>query len=306
MKLGLVSAILDGWTFEEMLDTVSEMGFQCVEVACWPQGKAERRYAGVSHIDVARVLEDDQYAKYVLDSFAAKNVEISSLAFYPNTLDGDLEKRAHNIAHLKTVIAASAKLGVNMVTTFVGRDQTKTVEENIELFREIWPDIIAFAAERNVKIGIENCPMLFGRDQWPGGQNLMTTPAIWRKLFAIADSPYFGLNYDPSHFIWQQIDYIKPLYEFKDKIFHVHFKDIKIYEDKLNDYGIMAYPLDYMSPKLPGYGDVNWGKYVSALTDIGFDGYACIEVEDKAFESCKEKILDSIHISKRYMEQFVI
>ena len=306
MKLGLVSAILDGWTFEEMLDTVSEMGFQCVEVACWPQGKAERRYAGVSHIDVARVLEDDQYSKYVLDSFAAKKVEISSLAFYPNTMDGDLDKRAHNIAHLKTVIAASAKLGVNMVTTFVGRDQTKTVEENIELFRQIWPDIIAFAAERNVKIGIENCPMLFGRDQWPGGQNLMTTPAIWRQLFAIADSPYFGLNYDPSHFIWQQIDYLKPLYEFKDKIFHVHFKDIKIFEDKLNDYGIMAYPLDYMSPKLPGYGDVNWGKYVSALTDIGFDGHACIEVEDKAFESCKEKILDSIKISKRYMEQFVI
>ena len=306
MKLGLVSAILDGWTFEEMLDTVSEMGFQCVEVACWPQGKAERRYAGVSHIDVARVLEDDQYAKYVLDSFAAKKVEISSLAFYPNTMDGDLEKREHNIRHLKTVIAASAKLGVNMVTTFVGRDQTKSVEENVELFREIWPDIISFAAERNVKIGIENCPMLFGRDQWPGGQNLMTTPAIWRKLFAIADSPYFGLNYDPSHFIWQQIDYVKPLYEFRDKIFHVHFKDIKIYEDKLNDYGIMAYPLDYMSPKLPGYGDVNWGRYVSALTDIGFDGCACIEVEDKAFESCKEKILDSVKISKRYMEQFVI
>ena len=306
MKLGFVSAILDGWSFEEMIDTAAEKGFECVEVACWPQGKAERRYAGVSHIDVEKVLEDDDYAQYVTEYCEAKGVAISSLAFYPNTMDGDLEKRAHNIAHLKTVIAASAKLGVNMVTTFVGRDQTKTVEENIELFREIWPDIIAFAAERNVKIGIENCPMLFGRDQWPGGQNLMTTPAIWRKLFAIADSPYFGLNYDPSHFIWQQIDYIKPLYEFKDKIFHVHFKDIKIYEDKLNDYGIMAYPLDYMSPKLPGYGDVNWGKYVSALTDIGFDGHACIEVEDKAFESCKEKILDSIHISKRYMEQFVI
>ena len=306
MKFGLVSAILDGWTMEEMLDVVSGMGFQCVEVACWPQGKAERRYAGVSHIDVARVIEDDVYAQYVLDSFAAKNVQISSLAFYPNTMDGDLEKRANNIAHLKKVIAASAKLGVNMVTTFVGRDQNKSVEENIELFKEIWPDIIAYAAERNVKIGIENCPMLFGRDQWPGGQNLMTTPAIWRKLFAIADSPYFGLNYDPSHFIWQQIDYVKPLYEFKDKIFHVHFKDIKIYEDKRNECGIMAYPLDYMSPKLPGYGDVNWGKYVSALTDIGFEGCACIEVEDKAFESSRERILDSITISKRYLEQFVI
>ena len=306
MKLGLVTAILDGWNFEEMIDTVSEMGFQCVEVACWPQGKAERRYAGVSHIDVVRVVEDEAYAAYVLNYCKEKNVEISSLAFYPNTMDGDLEKRAAAIDHLKKVIAASAKLGVNMVTTFIGRDQTKSVEENIEIFKEVWPDIIGLAAGLGVKVAIENCPMLFGRDQWPGGQNLMTTPAIWRKLFAIIDSPYFGLNYDPSHFIWQQIDYVKPLYEFKDKIFHVHFKDIKMFPDKLNDYGIMAYPLDYMSPKLPGYGDVNWGKYVSALTDIGFDGHACIEVEDKAFESSHEKILDSIRISKRYMEQFVI
>ena len=304
MKIGLVSAILDGWNFEEMIDTVSEMGFRCVEVACWPQGKAERRYAGVSHIDVSEL--DDAKAAYILDYCKQKNVEISSLAFYPNTMDADLEKREHNIAHLKKVISASAKLGVNLVTTFIGRDQNKSVEENIELFREIWPDIIAYAAERKVKVAIENCPMLFGRDQWPGGQNLMTTPAIWRKLFAIIDSPYFGINYDPSHFIWQQMDYVKPIYEFRDKIFHVHFKDIKLYPDKLNDCGIMAYPLDYMSPKLPGYGDVNWGRYVSALTDIGYDGCACIEVEDKAFESSREKILDSIRISKRYMDQFVI
>lgn len=304
MKLGLVSAILDGWNFEEMIDTVSEMGFRCVEVACWPQGKAERRYAGVSHIDVTELTQEK--ADEILAYCKKINVEISSLAFYPNTMDGNLEKRQHNITHLKRVIDASAKLGVNMVTTFVGRDQNLSVEDNIELFRQIWPDIIHYAEERKVRIGIENCPMLFGRDQWPGGQNLMTTPAIWRKLFAIIDSDYFGLNYDPSHFIWQQIDYIKPLYEFRDKIFHVHFKDIKLYLDKRDDCGIMAYPLDYMSPKLPGYGDVNWGKYVSALTDIGYDGFACIEVEDKAFESSREKILDSIRISKRYLEQFVI
>lgn len=306
MKLGFVSAILDGWTFEEMIDTAAEYGFACVEVACWPQGKAERRYAGVSHIDVERVLEDDAYAEYVKQYANDKKVEISSLAFYPNTMDGDLEKRAANIAHLKNVIAASAKLGVNMVTTFIGRDQTKTVEENIELFQEIWPPIIALAEQNQVKVAIENCPMLFGAEQWPGGQNLMTTPAIWRKLFALIDSEYFGLNYDPSHFIWQQIDYIKPLYEFKDKIFHVHYKDIKIYQDKLDDYGIMAYPLSYMAPKLPGLGDVDWGKYVSALTDIGYDSYTCIEVEDRAFEGSREKVLDSLKLSKRYMEQFVI
>ena len=306
MKLGLVSAILDGWTFEEMLDTVSEMGFQCVEVACWPQGKAERRYAGVSHIDVARVLEDDQYAKYVLDSFAAKKVEISSLAFYPNTMDGDLEKRAAAVAHLKNVIAASAKLGVNMVTTFIGRDQTKTVEENLEILKEVWPPIIAWAEQMGVRIAIENCPMLFGCDQWPGGQNLFTTPALWRKIFAILNSDNLGINYDPSHFVWQMIDYVAPLYEFKDKIFHVHYKDIKVYRDRLNDVGVMAYPLDFMSPKLPGLGDVDWGRYVSALTDIGYDGPTCIEVEDRAFEGSRERVLASLELSARYMRQFVI
>jgi sugar phosphate isomerase/epimerase len=181
-------------------------------------------------------------------------VEISSLAFYPNTMDGDLEKRAANIAHLRKVIAASAKLGVNMVTTFIGRDQTKTVEENLVLTKEVWPPIIALAEELGVKIAIENCPMLFGRDQWPGGQNLMTTPVIWRKVFEILPSKNLGINYDPSHFVWQMVDYIKPIYEFKDKIFHVHYKDIKLYPEKLAECGVMAYPLDFMSPKLPGLG----------------------------------------------------
>ena len=304
MKLGFVSAILDGWTFEEMIDTASEMGYACVEVACWPCGKAERRYAGVSHINVDELT--DEKAAYIKAYCAEKNVEISSLAFYPNTMDGNLEKREAAVAHLKKVICASAKLGVNMVTTFIGRDQTKSVEENLELVKEIWPPIVALAEEKGVKIAIENCPMLFGRDQWPGGQNLMTTPAIWRKVFEILPSKNLGLNYDPSHFVWQMIDYIQPIYEFKDKIFHVHYKDIKLYPDKLREVGIMAYPLDFMSPKLPGLGDVDWGKYVSALTDIGYDGCTCIEIEDRAFEGSREKVLDSLRLSKRYMEQFVI
>ncbi|MBR3794460.1 MAG: sugar phosphate isomerase/epimerase [Clostridia bacterium] len=304
MKLGFVSAILDGWTFEEMIDTASEMGYTCVEVACWPVGKAERRYAGVSHINVDEL--DDEKIAYIKGYCAKKNVEISSLAFYPNTMDGDLEKRAAAVEHLKKVIVASARLGVNMVTTFIGRDQTKSVEENLELVKEVWPPIIALAEEKGVRIGIENCPMLFGRDQWPGGQNLMTTPVIWRKVFDILPSDHLGINYDPSHFVWQMIDYIKPLYEFKEKIFHVHYKDIKLYPDKLRECGVMAYPLDFMSPKLPGLGDVDWGKYVSALTDIGYDGCTCIEVEDRAFEGSREKVLDSLRLSKRYMEQFVI
>ena len=306
MKLGFVSAILDGWSFEEMIDVAAEKGFACVEVACWPQGKAERRYAGVSHIDVEKVLEDDDYAQYVNEYCAAKGVEISSLAFYPNTMDADPEKRAAAVAHLKNVIAASAKLGVNMVTTFIGRDQTKTVEENLEILKEVWPPILAWAEQMGVRVAIENCPMLFGPDQWPGGQNLFTTPALWRKIFAILNSDNLGINYDPSHFVWQMIDYVAPLYEFKDKIFHVHYKDIKVYRDRLNQVGVMAYPLDFMSPKLPGLGDVDWGRYVSALTDIGYDGPTCIEVEDRAFEGSRERVLDSLELSARYMRQFVI
>ncbi|MBE6048175.1 MAG: sugar phosphate isomerase/epimerase [Clostridium sp.] len=306
MKLGFVSAILDKANYEEMMETASKLGFECVEVACWPQGKAERRYAGVSHIDVERVIEDDEYAKHILDYAEERNIKISSLAYYPNTMDADLEKRSAAIEHLKKLIKASNKLGIGMVTTFIGRDQRKNVEENLELVKEIWPPIVKLAEELNVKIAIENCPMLFGMDQWPGGQNLMTTPSIWKKVFKILDSDNIGINYDPSHFVWQMIDYIKPIYEFKDKIFHVHYKDIKVYKDKLNQVGIMAYPLEFMSPKLPGLGDVDWGKYVSALTDIGYDGPTCIEVEDKAFEGSEEKVLDSLKLSKRYMEQFVI
>ncbi len=304
MKLGVVSAIYDGFTFEEMMDHAADSGYECVEVACWPQGKAERRYAGVSHIDVDNT--DPAYISYVKEYAKAKGISISSLAFYPNTMDGDLTKRQANIDHLLKVIHMSALLGVNMVTTFIGRDQTKSVEENLELFSQIWPPIIRQAEKEGVKVAIENCPMLFGRDQWPGGQNLFTTPKLWRKMFELLPSDNFGINYDPSHFIWQQMDYVKPLYEFKNKIFHVHFKDIKLYPDRLNDVGIMAYPLEYMSPKLPGLGDVDWGRYVSALTDIGYEGYACVEVEDKAFEGSRERILDSILLSYRYMRQFVI
>lgn len=304
MKLGFITSICDGMTFEEVVEFAAENGLECLEVACWPNFGAKRRYAGVSHIDVAALSQEK--ADEIKTLCASKGVEISSLCYYPNVMDPDLEKRQSYINHLYKVIDASVMLDVNMVTTFVGRVQNKTFEENLEIFKEVWPPIVKYAEEKGVKIGIENCPMLFTDDEWPGGQNIMTTPANWRKIFEIIDSPNFGINYDPSHFVWQQIDYIKPIYEFRNKIFHVHYKDIKVYQEKLADVGTMATPLQYMSPKLPGLGDVDWGKYVSALTDIGYDGYTCIEVEDKAFEGSKEKIEDSLLLSQRYLKQFVI
>lgn len=306
MKLGFVSAILDGYSYEEMMATAKKIGYQCVEVACWPEAKAERRYAGVSHINCEKVLQDESYAKHVLAVAKDNGVEISSLAFYPNTLDPDLKKRHDNVEHLKNVIRASHALGINMVTTFIGRDQTRNFEDNLLIVKEVWPEIMDLAKEQGVKVAIENCPMLFGPDQWPGGQNLMTSPHNWKKIFEILNYDNLGINYDPSHFVWQMIDYVEPVYEFKDRIFHVHFKDLKVIKSKLNQVGILAYPLDFMAPKLPGLGDVNFSRFVSALTDIGYNGYACVEVEDRAFEDTKERILDSLKLSYHYMRNFVI
>ncbi|MPM97480.1 hypothetical protein SDC9_144653 [bioreactor metagenome] len=236
---------------------------------------------------------------------SSKGVKISALAYYPNPLDENPEKRRLAIDHLYSVIDAAALLEVNMVTTFIGRMPSKTVSENLAEVAKVWTPIVKHAEEKNVKIAIENCPMLFTEDEWPGGQNLMTTPALFRKVFEVLDSDHIGLNFDPSHFVWQQMDYIKPLYEFKDKLFHVHYKDIKVYPEKLADVGIMATPLQYMSPKLPGLGDVDWGKYVSALTDIGYAGYTCIEVEDKAFEKDYAAVKTSVRQSAHYLRNFV-
>lgn len=303
MYLGLLTSICDGMTFEEVVDFASENHLECLEVACWPAAGAKRRYAGVSHIDVVNLTEEK--AKEINALCWEKGVKISSLAYYPNTLEPDLEKRAAYVEYLHALIDASALLGVNMITTFIGRISDKTVEENLKIAKEVWTPILKHAEEKHVRVAIENCPMWFTDDEWPGGQNIMSTPANWRKVFEILDSPNLGLNYDPSHFVWQQIDYIKPIYEFKDKIFHVHYKDIKVYQEKLADVGVMANPLEYMTPKIPGLGDVKWDKYVSALTDIGYQGCSVIEVEDKAFEDSLESAKKAVIQSAGYLRNFV-
>lgn len=304
MKLGFVSAILPELNFRELIDFASEQGFACVEVCCWPVGKAERRYAGVTHIDVDTL---DQNQAYEINEYLnVKGVEISGLGYYPNPLDPDPEKRRFYTDHIMKVIDASAMLGVNRINTFIGRDKNRSVEENFEEFMKVWPEIIWHAGERNVRVGIENCPMIFTRDEWPGGNNLATTPVIWRRMFNEIKSDHFGLNYDPSHLLWQQMDYVKPIYEFKDKIFHIHLKDAKVYRDKLNEAGIMATPLEFHAPKLPGLGDIDWSAFISALNDIRYNGPVCIEVEDKSFEGSLEDRKNALILSRRYLKQFIV
>jgi sugar phosphate isomerase/epimerase len=303
MKLGLVTAILPDLSFEEVVDYASGVGFECLEVCCWPKGKAVRRYAGITHIDLEGLTA--QKMIYYKDYAQKRGISISSLGYYPNPLDADRDASSAAVKHIRKLIEVSAEMGVGMVTTFIGRDKSKTVEENLELFKKTWTPIIKCAEDRQVKIGIENCPMLYTANEWPGGNNLACTPDIWRRMFALIPSPNFGLNYDPSHFYLQGASCTKPLYEFKDRIFHDHFKDIKVYQEKLDEYGYFSYPALWHSPKLPGLGSVDFGAFCSALYDIRYDGPACIEVEDKAFEGSVDLVKQGIEQSYRYMRQFV-
>ncbi len=303
LDLGFVSAILADKSFEEVIEFASENGFKCVEIMCWPVGKAERRYAGVTHINVDEL--NDIKVKEIQEILKRYNVYISGLGYYPNPLDADETQAAFYIEHIKKVIKAAAKLGIPVVNTFVGRDPKKSVEENLLKFEQVWPGIVNVAEDYGIKIGIENCPMLFTRDEWPGGKNLATTPAIWKKMFEIIQSPNFGLNYDPSHLVWQMMNEVQPIFDFHEKLFHIHLKDVKIYRHKLDKVGIMAYPLEYHSPKIPGLGDVDWRGFFSALTSVKYRGPVCIEVEDKAFEGSEEDVKAAILTSRNYLKQFI-
>jgi sugar phosphate isomerase/epimerase len=303
VKLGFLSAILADQTFEEVISFAAETGYSCVEIMCWPVGKAERRYAGVTHIDVTNL--SNNKIDQIHDLLRQKRVAISGLGYYPNPLEADKKNADRYVAHIKKVIDAATRLGLKNMNTFVGRDHQSSVEDNFKRFKKVWPPIVKYAEKRAVKIGIENCPMLFTSDEWPGGKNLASSPAIWRRMFDEIPSPNFGLNYDPSHLVWQFMDYISPIYEFKDRIFHVHIKDAKVLHDRLNDVGILATPLSFHRPKLPGLGDVDWGKFFSALTDIGYNGSACVEVEDRAYEGSLDMRKKSLIQSREYLRQFL-
>lgn len=302
MQLGFVTAILPDLSFEEVLDFAAQTGFDCVEVMCWPKGKAERRYAGVTHLDVTDFSKDD--AKRTNDLTAAKKVRISGLGYYPNPLVEDAAEGQVYADHIKKVIQAAELLGLGVVNTFIGRDWTKSVDDNWPRFREVWKPLIQFAEDHGVKIAIENCPMLFTKDEWPGGKNLAQSPAVWRRMFEEIPSKSFGLNFDPSHFVWQQMDYLRAIREFAPRIFHAHAKDARLDRDRLDEVGILAHPLQYHTPKLPGLGEVNWGKYFSVLADSGYNGPVCIEVEDRAYEGSIENRKASLIQSGRYLRQF--
>jgi sugar phosphate isomerase/epimerase len=303
MQLGFVSAILGELSLEDVLKRAAEMGYDCVELMCWPQGTAERRYAGVTHLDVTHF--DDSQAAAVNGLCEKHGVSISGLGYYPNPLAPDPEESQVAVSQIERVIEAAGRIGVKRMNTFVGRDWTQNIETNWQRFSTVWPPIVEFAESHDVKIGIENCPMFFTEDEWPGGKNLATCPNIWRRMFDAIPSDHFGLNYDPSHLVWQHIDYIKPLTEFASRIFHVHAKDALVDYEVINDLGFLALPNQMHRPKLPGLGDVDWGRFISTLNNIGYRGPVCVEVEDRAFEDSLEQRYVALRQSLGYLRNYI-
>lgn len=301
--VGFVSAILPDLGFEEVIRFAKQADYRCVELCCWPVGKAERRYAGVTHLDVATLT--DARAAEVKAFLKEQGVFLSGLGYYPNPMEADAERAAFFREHLRKVIVAAQKLGLRNVNTFVGRNQQLNEVENLKLFAEVWPPLVKFAAEHGVNIGIENCPMYFTYDEWPKGQNLAYSPALWRKLYEIIPDANFGLNYDPSHLLWMQMDYLKPLREFTSRLHHLHLKDAHVHRDRLDENGILANPLTFHTPKLPGRGDIDWGAYFKTLREIGWTGPVVVEVEDKDYEGSLADRKRSLTDARKFLRSWI-
>lgn len=302
MKLGFFTAILPDLSFAQVLEFAAQHHFSCLEVACWPAGRAERKFAGVTHIDVTDLTQtqaDDLNALC-----ASRGISISALGFYPNPLDPDPVVSKNAVDHFKKVMMAAQRLGLQNANTFVGRDWTRTVEENWPRFLKTWKPLVAFAEDHGMKIGIENCPMSFSRDEWPGGKNLAVSPVIWRRMFNDIPSPNFGLNYDPSHFVLQRMDPLSPLREFKDKLFHLHAKDMLVHPDRLNEVGIFAFPKEWHTPRIPGFGEIDWAKFMGRLREIGYTGAVCIEVEDDTFGKSLEGRQAALNVARKLLAPY--
>jgi len=305
MKLGLLSVALGDQPLMDVARWAASEGFEQLEVACWPaSGGVKRRYAGVCHIDVEQL--DKARADDIAGELAAIGMTISSLGYYPNPLDPDLDQRAEVLAHLRAVIDGSALLGVGLVTTFVGADKTKNIDENFEEYRKVFPDLLHYAADRGVRIAIENCPMIFSYDEWPAGNNMAYSPRIWDRMFdAVDGDPTIGLNLDPSHLVWQMIDIERVVADFGSRIYHVHAKDLQLDREGLYRNGIMSAGMGWQIPRLPGLGDVDWRRFISALYRTGYDSVLCVEHEDQRFEGSEELVKRGLLLARNHLRPLV-
>jgi len=303
MQLGLLTAPFPETPLEKVADWAQSQGFETLEIACWPKSAgAARRYAGTAHIDVANLSADE--GKEIVGMLKAKGLSISALGYYPNPLHPDQAHREAVIGHLKTVIVAAGRMGLGLVNTFCGGNAALTVDANWDEAKKVWPDIVAFARDNGVKLAFENCPMIFSYDEWPGGHNIAYSPYVWRRILE-AWGGDVGMNYDPSHLVWQMIDQGRFVREFGAHILHAHAKDLMIDRDGLYERGILSAGIGWQVPRMPGLGEVDWGGFFSSLYRAGYDGPVVIEHEDRRFESDDAAIKRGFLLARDVLRPYV-
>ena len=303
MKLGILTAPFPDTKLMDVADWSASAGFEAMEIACWPAtGDEARRYAGTSHIDVEDLTV--AHATEITGALADKGIAVSGLGYYPNPLHSQSAHRDRVITHLKKVITAARMMQVRVVNTFVGGDRALSVDENWERATQIFPDIIAHARHNGVKLAFENCPMIFSKDEWPGGHNIAYAPKIWRRIFDNWGNAV-GMNYDPSHLVWQMIDNVKFINEFGTQIIHVHAKDLMIDREALYENGILSLGIGWQVPRVPGLGDIDWAATFAGLRRAGYDGPVIIEHEDKMFEGSDEKVKKGFLLARDFLRPYV-
>lgn len=297
-KIGFLTATLPNMSLDNLLKWGKEEGFQALEVACWPDVKEVTFHAGAQHISVEGLTNSE--ALEIKDKFEQYGLEISSLAYYPNYLYPDPKVANFSLNHLKKVIKAASLLGVDNVGTFVGRDSNKNVDESLKDFKRVFTDLVKFAEDHNVKIAIENCPMLYTKDDWPGGNNLAATPEIWARMFELIPSKALGLNLDPSHLVFQFIDYVQVVYDFRDRIYHVHAKDTRIIPEVLARVGAGGF--GFHKNKVACLGDMKWKEFMSALYEINYQGVISLEVA----QGEESTVLRELKLGKKLVSHYMV
>jgi sugar phosphate isomerase/epimerase len=303
MKLGFLTAPFPETPLSEVADWAAGAGFEVLEIACWPRASGPtRRYAGTSHIDVANL--SDGQAKEIVAELKGKGLDISGLGFYPNPLHPDEQVRRAAIDHIKKVIDAARKMGVPYMNTFMGGDPRKNLDQNWADALKIWPEIVKHAQDNGVRVTIENCPMIFSNDEWPGGNNIAWSPYIWRRILEQWGGTV-GLNYDPSHLVWLMIDQGRFIREFGAHIFHFQAKDVQIDRDGLYERGSMSEGIGWQIPRLPGLGDADWAEIFSNLYRVGYDGACIIEHEDRRFEGTDELVKRGFLLARNILRPYI-
>ncbi len=308
MKLGFLTACLPNVNLEELAKFASGQGFKTLELAAWPVDSSRDYQA--RQIDAAKF--DKSEASRIKDIFAGNNLQVSAMAYYDNNLHPDLKQRNKYLEHLKKVIDTAQMLDVELVGTFVGSRPDKTPNENIKEIGQVFRDILKYAADRGVKIMIENCPM----ENWvkfglPG--NYAYSPELWDALFNELPDENFGLNFDPSHLYWLGIDYLQAVEDYAEKIFHAHAKDTEILAEGEYNYGLFGRQIDpvpwksgWWRYRMPGLGEIDWKKFISVLQEHDYDYVLSIEHEDPIWEGSEENVKTGLKLGYKYLSQFVI